>query len=255
MLDPVITHLGPIQLRWYGVLVAVGALMGFVLMNLRAKKYSLSKDHLGDLLLISMISAIVGARLFYVVRFWRESFADQPFAEVFKVWNGGLVFQGGFIIAAIVVIAYLVKKKIPIGNAGDDIAPALPLAHGIGRIGCLLNGCCYGFHPYNGPFACTYSHVEGSCFPAQAVESAGNFLLCGILLLLEKKNIAKSKLFIIYMIGYTVLRFAVEPLRGDYPLDQRWCGMTPGQYHALWQLPLFVALFFACTAWRKAKKN
>lgn len=255
MISPVCFELGPISVRWYGVLTALGALACFSLMIWRSKKYSVKKDHIGDVMLITMVAAVIGARLFYVVRFWNDNFAHRPFSAVFKVWEGGLVFQGGFIFAALAIIAYTFFKKIPLGQLGDLFAPALPLGHAIGRIGCLINGCCYGFLPYDGPCAVYYDFSRANHFPAQAVEALGNVIVCVALLALEKFKIAKDKLFLVYLMAYTVLRFAVEPLRGDYPIDQEWNGLTPGQYHGLWQLPLLLVIYVALTFYAKRKNK
>ncbi|MBP5640189.1 MAG: prolipoprotein diacylglyceryl transferase, partial [Victivallales bacterium] len=229
-------------------------ILAFLLMKFRCKKTSIKEEALSDIAVIVLFSALIGARLFYVVRFWNENFAMRPFFDVFKVWEGGLVFQGGFIIATIVLIGYCLMKKMSIGELGDLIAPAIPLGHAIGRIGCFINGCCFGFVPYDGPLAVKYTFSPASHFPVQLVESFGNLLICGFLLFMEKKNYAQSKRFLVYLMLYTVLRFAVEPLRGDYPLDQVWMNMTPGQYHALWQLPLIIAVFFA-VSFLKKKNN
>ena len=254
MISPVICNLGPLELRWYGVMTALGGILGYVLMKWRCKKYEVKDDSLSDIVMIVLFSALIGARLFYVIRFWNESFAMRPFSAVFKIWEGGLVFQGGFIVAALALIVYCIKKKIPIGNLGDLIAPALPLGHAIGRIGCFINGCCFGFVPYDGPLSVRYPFSTAGHFPAQLVESLGNVIICAILLLVEKRDLARGKRFLLYLFCYTVLRFCVEPLRGDYPIDQVWMHMTPGQYHALWQLPLIIAVFVGVSIYN-ARKN
>lgn len=251
MISPVIVELGPLSLRWYGVLTALGGLAGYLLIDRRCGRYGIKREALGNLMLVTILSAIIGARLFYVIRFWNESFALNPFPAVFKVWEGGLVFQGGFIVCALALIAYALINRIPIGKLADLMAPAIPLGHAIGRIGCLINGCCFGFFPYDGPCGVTYAATGSRHFPAQAVESFGNLLICLLLLFLEKRRLVTDKIFLVYLMAYTILRFAVEPLRGDYPLSQNWCGMTPGQYHALWQLPLIIAVFAAVSLYRK----
>ena len=247
MISPVILELGPLSLRWYGVLTALGALAAYLLVSRRLAGTAVKESKLGDIAIIAILSAIVGARLFYVIRFWNTDFAHRPLSAALKVWEGGLVFQGGFIVAALALIAYALWQHIPVGQLGDLLAPAIPLGHAIGRIGCLINGCCFGFLPYDGPCAVHYPFTPFGVFPAQAVEAAGNLLLCLLLLLAERRHLATGRRFLLYLIGYTILRCAVEPLRGDYPADQVWAGMTPGQYHALWQLPLIVAIFAAIT--------
>ena len=247
MPDPVILELGSLQLRWYGVFAATAMLVSYFMLTLRARKSTfLKQDDVPSLLALCIVAGLIGARAEYVRRFWTEYFSHDP-AAIFRVWQGGLVFQGGFIVAALALIAYALWQHIPVGQLGDLLAPAIPLGHAIGRIGCLINGCCFGFLPYDGPCAVHYPFTPFGVFPAQAVEAAGNLLLCLLLLLAERRHLATGRRFLLYLIGYTILRCAVEPLRGDYPADQVWAGMTPGQYHALWLLPLIVAIFAAIT--------
>ena len=106
MISPVILELGPLSLRWYGVLTALGALAAYLLVSRRLAGTAVKESKLGDIAIIAILSAIVGARLFYVIRFWNTDFAHRPLSAALKVWEGGLVFQGGFIVPALALIAY-----------------------------------------------------------------------------------------------------------------------------------------------------
>ena len=256
MVDPVIVHIGRMEIRWYGVMIALGVLAAYWLQVWRGKRYGVKADNISDITFFGLVAGIIGARLLYVIRYWNEYFANGDLLEIIAVWHGGLVFQGGFIAGFIAVIAYAKWKKLDIGGIGDLLAPALALGHAFGRIGCLLNKCCYGFQPYEGLCAIHYEKGAAGYFPVQGVECVGNLLICGMLLLLEHFNIAKRRLFILYMMAYTVLRLADECLRGDYPKEQFHAGLTPAQIICLWLLPV-LGLAYGAVTWynRKEKKN
>ncbi len=91
-----------------------------------------------------MVGTILGARAAYVVTYWNDEFAGQPVSEIFAIWHGGLVFYGGLIGAIITGAIYLRWKKLPLWKTADVLAPSIALGSVFGRIGCLLNGCCYG---------------------------------------------------------------------------------------------------------------
>src|SRR5437870_3141390 len=97
-----------------------------------------------------IIGAIAGARTLYVITFWREQFATKPFPEIFMVQKGGLVYYGGLIGASLAYIIYARRKKLALWKGADVLAPSIALGYFFGRIGCLMNGCCYG-RPCNLP--------------------------------------------------------------------------------------------------------
>ena len=256
MVDPVIVHIGKMEIRWYGVMIAFGVLAAYWVQVWRSKRYGVKADHISDITFCALVGGIVGARLLYVIRFWDEYFSDWDLLEIIAVWHGGLVFQGGFIVGFIAVIAYAKWKKLDIGDVGDLAAPAVALGHAFGRIGCLMNKCCYGFQPYEGFCAIHYEEGAAGYFPVQGVECLGNLLVCVLLLVLEHFHIAKRRLFIIYMMASTALRFADEFLRGDYPKEQVHAGLTPAQVICLWLLPVLGVAYGAITWYnRKGEKK
>jgi len=269
MLNPEILHFGSVSIRWYGVCAAIGLLAAYHLMSRRRQKYNFTEGHVSDLTFFCMAGAIVGARLAYVIRFWNQEFAGRGLAEIFKVYNGGLVFYGGF-LGAVIVGAILCRfRKWPWGQASDLMTPALPLAHACGRIGCLLNGCCFGF-PYQGPLAVDYgvhgvtvlyvqkmlgqvsaeATVPLPTFPIEGIAAIVNLLICLALLWAEKRGFAKNRLFFLYGLIYPVTRFCTEFGRGDYVTLNH--GLTPAQWTCLWILPLS-ALAFAWLTWKQNK--
>ncbi|MCR4574679.1 MAG: prolipoprotein diacylglyceryl transferase [Lentisphaeria bacterium] len=254
-MNPVFLHIGSLEIRWYGMMIALGVLATYWLQVWRSKRYGVNADNIADITFWGLVAGIIGARTLYVIRFWDEYFADGNLLEIIAVWHGGLVFQGGFIAGFIAVIVYAKIKKLDIGAIGDLLAAALPAGHAFGRIGCLLNKCCYGFQPYEGFCAIHYEKGAAGYFPVQGVECLGNLLICGAVLLLERFGVAKRRLFIIYMMAYTVLRFCDEFLRGDYPEEQVHAGLTPAQVICLWLLPVLGLAYVAVTWYNKKEKK
>ena len=268
MLNPIFLQIGKISIRWYGICTALGLLTGYFLQLYRAKRYSFSKDMVADLTFTCMLAGVVGARLAYVARFWQEEFAGGGILRIFMVWEGGLVFQGGFIAAALAGIILVKMRKWDLFCAGDLMAPALPAAHAIGRIGCLINGCCFGF-PYEGPLAVHYPATGNSVlfiqkeqgllppgatscagtFPVAGLESLCNIILCLFILYLEKKKMLRGRLFLLYIILYSCIRFCLEFARGDYL--SRPLGMTNAQLTCLWIIPVTAIAWIAINFWQK----
>jgi phosphatidylglycerol:prolipoprotein diacylglycerol transferase len=219
MVNPVALQLGPLQIRWYGICAAIGFALVYLYVLRRGRKQGISEDNAADLMTWTALSALVGARAFYVITQWRAEFAGGSFWNVFAVWQGGLVFYGGFIFAAISLVGFCRIRKLPMLVVADLLAAALPLGHAVGRIGCWLNGCCYG-GTYDGPLAVTYAGnrvgEQGPFFPIQLLGSAGNLALFGLLFYLSTRIRKPGWLLPIYMLCYATTRLIAESFRGDY---------------------------------------
>ncbi len=239
-IDPVVFQLGPLSVRWYGVMVACGFLGAFFLGLRRCKRYRFRNDDVSDCIFWAVIGGLAGARLLYVIRFWEE-FAVNPL-DILKIYQGGLVFLGGFAGAAIAILLLARRRKWEFWRIADFAAPMLPLGQAFGRIGCLLNGCCYGRCTHRW-FQMDYQHLPYPVFPIQALYSLGAFALCGLLLWLEWKGHFEKRRFLVYLVCYCVGRFCLEFGRGDYPREQLLAGLTPAQITCLWLLPLAVAIY------------
>ena len=125
-------------------MIALAFLAGLWTATRRARRENISGEKIADIVLWLMIGAIIGARFVYVTTYWKDEFADQPFSEIFMIQHGGLVYYGGLIGATIAGIIYIRWKKLPLWKIADVLAPSIALGNVFGRIGCLLNGCCYG---------------------------------------------------------------------------------------------------------------
>ena len=103
MPDPIAIRLGPLTIYWYGICVAIGFMLVYLLVRKRGKAKGISEDTVADLMTWTAVSALLGARLFYVITFWNEQFSGKSFLKIFAIWEGGLVFYGGFISAAMLI--------------------------------------------------------------------------------------------------------------------------------------------------------
>ena len=259
MLHPEAFHLGPLTIRWYGIMVALGFLAGYLLVTSRAAKRSVPTDVAADLVFWCMLGGIGGARLLYVLQNWNAEFSGR-WLEALRIDHGGLVFYGGLIGASVVLALVCARKAVSLAVAADLIAPALALGHAIGRLGCFLNGCCFG-RPWDHAGAVQYAPPPATgvlyvqqgqgklaelatvplpVFPIQLVSTAVNIAIFLVLLLVLERRVRRpGQLFTLYVMLYAVSRFVVEFGRGDY-LDLVGL-ITPAQLICMILFPLGAA--------------
>jgi len=203
------------------VMVALGFLAGLWTAGRRGLRSGIAAEKIIDLGPWLIIGAIVGARTLYVISYWHEAFDGKPIADIFKVWKGGLVYYGGLIGSSLACILYVRLKKLPLWKVADIFAPSVALGYVFGRIGCLLNGCCYG-RVCHLPWAIHLS--EGNplgvptdpVHPTQVYESLLNLGLYAGLAWLYRHKKFDGQVFGVYLVGYAILRSFVEMFRGDY---------------------------------------
>lgn len=200
----------------------------------RAKAKNIKTEDMLDLTLFLLISGVIGCRLSYVATNW--DYYAKRLAEIPNLTTGGLSWHGGLILAIITAIIFTRVKKINMGDLFDCIAPAFPLGQAIGRIGCFLNGCCGGK-----AFGAAANALMGkikpfnTCHPTQLYEVFLDILLLAFLLAFERRAKFKGELFLIYLCGYSVIRFFLEFLRDhlEKPLPYANGALFLGQYVSL----------------------
>lgn len=219
-------HIGSLTVHWYGIMVALGFVAGLWTASRRGLREGVSAEKILDLGPWLIVGAIVGARILYVITFWREEFAADPFPAVFMVQRGGLVFYGGLIGATLGGILYARRKQLPLWKLADVIAPSIPLGSVFGRIGCLLYGCCYGSActlPWAIHFPPDHPTYPNGVHPTEIYDALLNLALYGLLAwMFRHKKKFDGQVFATFLVGYALTRSFVELFRGDYPPDQHF---------------------------------
>jgi len=214
-IDPIIFQVGPIALRWYGLMYLLGFVGALLLGNMRADRPNSgwTRDQVSDLLFYGFIGVILGGRIGYVLFYQFDYFLANPL-YLLKVWEGGMSFHGGLlgVIISLVIFARITNKKML--ELADFVAPLVPLGLGFGRIGNFINGELWGrvsdvpwamVFPDGGPLARHPSQLYQA-----ALEGFGLFL---VLYLFSRKPRPLGVISGMFLFGYGVSRFVVEFFR------------------------------------------
>lgn len=230
-MDAVCFYIGNKAIYWYGIMVALGFLAAVVHLTIRGMRAGRPLSFGSDLAFWLMLAGIGGARVAYVVANL-DYFLQNPGA-VIRVDQGGLIYYGGFIFSFVAGVIFARWHHISIPVLADYVVAALPLGHAFGRLGCLLNGCCYG-KISNLPWAV---FQQGAArHPVQLYEALFNLLIYAGLLALYRRRPRAGAVLAAYCLAYGAGRFFLEFLRGDERLA--WHGLAVAQ---LVSLALFAA--------------
>ncbi len=217
-MHPILFKIGPLTLHTYGFFVALGFLLALTWTHRESLRRGLDPEIFHDLFFYVVISALIGARIFYVALNF-SYFRQEPLAAL-RLWEGGLVFYGGFLVAVPVFIWRIKRWPTPALEILDVAAPALVLAQAVGRLGCLSAGCCYG-KACNVAWAVTFtspiSHapLHQPLHPTQIYHSIADLAIFMVLFILSRRPHRRGTLVVFYMLLYGILRFTVEIWRGD----------------------------------------
>ncbi len=228
-------------------------LLGFVTVFLLAfsklKKRSVSIDDMFIVSACTLLIALIGASFLYAVVTYPVSFIIESLIKGNFEAFGGLVFYDGLIggvLGAILGIR-IAKGKIKVFESA--IVPFIPIGHAIGRIGCVMAGCCRGFE-YNGVFALFYPGSEQGYFPVQITEAVINVIIAVILICYSKKERKVYNILLLYLLLYAVSRFVLEFFRGD-AVRGIFFGLSTSQWIAV----LLFAFSLVCLSLRKLKNT
>ena len=218
-MHPVLIRMGPVTLHTYGLLVAAGFLVGLLLAARRAVQEGIPSENIMDLGFFVLLAAVIGSRLLFVL-VSPGHYLSHPL-DVLRIWEGGLVFYGGLILAVPTALWYVKKHCLDTWQVADIFAPSIAIGHAIGRLGCFAAGCCYGREAHSLPWAVTFSDPE--CLaktgvplhPVQLYESLGEFIIFLILVTLRRYPSFRGRLFLTYILLYSLLRLSLEFFRGD----------------------------------------
>ncbi|MBW2624507.1 MAG: prolipoprotein diacylglyceryl transferase [Deltaproteobacteria bacterium] len=217
---PTLLTVGPFSLPTYGLLAALGVALGTVWTLREAKRSGVETEKILDLAFLLILGGIIGARVFHIIISW--NYYRQDILSVLKFWTGGLVFYGGLFIAVLVFIVYIRVKELPFWKTADLFAPGLALGQGIGRLGCLAAGCCYG-RPVELPWSIIFTHPQSLAYPlgeplhpTQLYASFLLFGLFGFLVLFRKQKAFDGQIFLTYATLHALIRMVLEYFRADF---------------------------------------
>jgi phosphatidylglycerol:prolipoprotein diacylglycerol transferase len=217
-MHPILFRPGGFNIYAYGFFAAIGFVMGFFIAVRRGRAERIPFERMVDLLFCVVLSAIVGSRLFFVlVNF--DHYRDHPL-EILRIWEGGLVFYGGLLLAFIVSVAYLKWSRLPVWKTADLFAPSIALGLFFGRIGCLFAGCCYGKEtslPWGIIFTDPNSlaRLNVPLHPTQVYEAIGSLAIFFIIIWKRKSKVFDGQIFWVFVLLYSTIRFLIEFLRDD----------------------------------------
>ncbi len=215
---PILFKIGPLTLHTYGFFVAMGFLLALTWTHYESNRRNLDPEIFHDLFFYVVVAALVGARFFYVI-LNLSYFRHDPLAAL-RLWEGGLVFYGGFLTAVPIFIWRIRRWQKPALEILDVAAPALVLAQAVGRLGCLAAGCCYGKvceHDFAITFTDRLSHapLNQPLYPTQIYHSLADLSIFLILVIISRRSMQRGTLVVAYLLFYGVLRFTIEFWRGD----------------------------------------
>ena len=227
-MHPILLKLGPLTLHSYGAMFAIAFFTVSALAARVARQWprglvAIPAEQMLDFTCVALLGGILGARLLYVILEW--NFYQRAPQEILAIWHGGLIWYGGFLGGLLAGWGYVRAKRLVFLRVMDQFIPFLALGHAIGRIGCFLNGCCYGRPTTHWCGVVFPGHAE-AVWPTQLFEAGGLFLFYILLRLLQRPSILHRQGFIlgIYLMLYGMLRFFMEFLRGDQTIW--WAGLT-----------------------------
>ncbi|MBI2919435.1 MAG: prolipoprotein diacylglyceryl transferase [Chloroflexi bacterium] len=242
-LDPMIVHLGPFTLTWYGLAIFAAVVVAVALVVRWAKQRGIPSDWIYNVAMWGIVGGIIGARLFTLIDTF-DYYVENPMA-IFALWEGGLAIFGAILGGFAGGVLCCWRKGYPVGQIADLAAPGLITAQAIGRLGCIVNGDAYGA-PTTLPFAIVYTNPNNSFAPlgvpthaTPIYEIVWDLLVLGVLLKLRGRLKPDGALFAAYLGMYSLGRFFISFFRENVPV---LAGLNAAQVIAL--VALGVAVFF-----------
>ncbi|MGN0469685.1 MAG: prolipoprotein diacylglyceryl transferase [Acutalibacteraceae bacterium] len=236
-----------IVLPSYAVMAFIGGFAILIFTYFRLDKYKIQFTYFLKLFLISAIACFIGSKILFMLTQLPELFKNFSFQNsVTLIAQSGFVFYGGLFGIIFALYFYTRKDKDLQRRVIKLIVPAVPLFHSFGRIGCFLAGCCYGKEIE--PHFVIGDFIEFSRIPVPLFEAVFEFLIFGIILIIEKKR-PNCDTLAVYLISYAVFRFCNEFFRGD-EIRGIFFGLSTSQW-----ISLFIVIFYACKFIAKRKKT
>lgn len=246
-------------IRSYGLIICLSMILATGAAYFFTKQDGRWHQHVADMGIYCSLAGLVGARLWDVF-FFDWDYYSQHLLEIPFVWQGGMAIQGGVVFGVITGIIYTKRHNIDTWAFGDIVAPAIILGQALGRSANLLNGDAFG-SPTGGDYGIIYP--EGTLaretygiqplWPAEIWECQLDIAIFAILLLFRTTNHAKGQVFILYAVLYSLARFFLETLRGDY-VEPLIFGLKSAQATSLAVIIAGIVIFFLCKEKDTGKK-
>ncbi len=230
-MHPELLHIGPLTIYTYGLMMATGFLVSYLILQHELKKRGESPDLASNIVFWAAIGGILGAKIFFIIDYWSEFVAD-PVGMIFS--GSGLVFHGGLIGGTLAVILLLRHSKKKVGPYADLIAPLLLIGQGFGRIGCFFAGCCHG-KACTLPWAVTFPYASPPAdypvHPTQLYEASYNFIIYFVIVKFIRPRLKRNWMtFAVYLLFAGGERFLIEFIRVNPRIA---LGLTSAQFTSL----------------------
>ena len=235
--DSVAIHIGPLAIRWYGLMYLLAFGLFLLLGRWRIKTQpsaGWNAQQLDDMLFYGVLGVVLGGRLGYVLFYQPAYFMAHPL-EIFSVWQGGMAFHGGFLGVLVAMVLFARNTGKNWLAVTDFVVPLVPLGLGAGRIGNFINGELWG-RPTDLPWAVVFPQTDGLArHPSQLYQFALEGLaLFAMLWLFSRKPRPTGAVSGLFLIGYGTFRFLVEYTREpDSFLGLLALGLSMGQWLSL----------------------
>lgn len=236
-MHPVLFEFKNIVIHTYGFFIAMGFLAAIFISKREARLAGEDPDKIADFIFWILVAAIVGSRIFYVIVYWKDFYPGR-LVDMFKLWEGGLVFYGGFLGAVAVSVVYVKVTGLKFWKSSDILAPAIPFGHFLGRLGCFSAGCCHG-RECSLPWAVTFTNSESLApldvplHPTQLYSSLSNLLIFVFIINYKRYKRFDGQVFWTYVIIYAIARSILETFRGDFRGAQILGVFSTSQFVAL----------------------
>lgn len=249
-MHPILFQIGQFKLYSFGLMMVIAFFSALTFARYRAKRYGMTPDEVGDLSFWALLGGVLGARAMFIAQEWDHY--SKILNELFSLQFQGLTSFGGILVGGLVVWYWAKKKKLPVFQLLDLVAGPFLLGHIFGRIGCLLNGCCYGHVcPPGFPFGVTTAEAHDGLlhYPAQAFDSLMNVAALIILVLAERLGLKIGQSTGIMLMLHGLARFIYEFWRIGSS-STRWGNLpiTEAQGVALFLVALGAVVYFVAMA-------
>ncbi|HSV74713.1 MAG TPA: prolipoprotein diacylglyceryl transferase [Chthonomonadales bacterium] len=254
-MHPILFEIGPLQVRAYGTAVLVGFLVGLAYAVAAARRqlarrpprgcHPITPEHTFDFAVGALLVSVLGARALYVALDWHE-FRDNPL-EVLRFWTGGLSVHGAILAGLAYMAWFCRRRKLSFPGLADICAPAFTLGYVFGRIGCFLNGCCYGAAselPWAMQFAAegAVGHLTVPSHPAQLYAGALSLISFAILHLWSRRPHRRGEILLGCLLIYATSRYIAEEFRAGATANLLAFGITHAQAISLAAIPVLALL-------------